>query len=178
MSADAVMPVSVVLERRASKSPWVDHVWEPIGVLPRVALPAGAVMAEGEGFVQYHGGSLDLELFRGETEGYLNNLSQTPPLVYVVLRRDDGDAEIPENLEGLEFKPFLVTVCPYEGNGYAKGNDELVVAGVAMPLPIMAWVQEFVTAHHVDEPFVKRKNRRHQDNDQLPPVLARDGGLS
>lgn len=177
MSADAVMPVSVVLERRTSKSQWVDHVWEPIGVLPRVALPAGAVMAEGEGFVQYHGGSLDLELFRGETEGYLNNLSQSPPLVYVVLRRDGDDTAVPANLAGLEFKPFLVTVCPYEGNGYAKGSEDLVVEGVPMPLPIMAWVQEFVAAHHVDEPFVKRKNRRHQDNEQ-PPSMVRNGGLS
>lgn len=177
MSADAVMPVSVVLERRASKSQWVDFIWEPIGVLPRVALPPGAVMAEGEGFVQFHGGSLDLELFRGETEGYLNNLSQTPPLVYVVLRKDD-EAAGADNLAGLEFKPFLVTVCPYEGNGYIKGNDDLVIEGVPMPLAIMAWVQEFVAAHHIEVPFQKRKNRRHQDSDQPSPLPVRDGGLS
>ena len=89
MSADAVMPVSVVLERRASKSQWLDYTWEPIGVLPRVQLAPGALMAEGEGFAQYHGGALDLELFRGETEGYLYNLSQTPPVVYVVLRKPE-----------------------------------------------------------------------------------------
>jgi hypothetical protein len=170
------MPVSVVLERRASKSQWLDYVWEPIGVLPRVPLAAGALMAEGEGFAQYHGGTLDLELFRGETEGYLNNLSQAPPLVYVVLRRtDDASGTTADNLAGLEFRPFLVTVCPYEANGYIKGNDEIVVEGVPMPLAITAWVQEFVTAHHVDVPFQKRKNRRHHDGD-APPTA--DGGLS
>ena len=103
--ADAVMPVSVVLERRASKSQWLDYVWEPIGVVPRVQLPAGALMAEADGTAQYHGGALDLELFRGETEGYLNNLSQTPPVVYVVLRKNEEGGD-------LEFAPFLATCLP------------------------------------------------------------------
>jgi hypothetical protein len=176
MSADAVMPVSVVLERRASKSQWQDYTWEPIGVLPRVNLAPGARMAEGEGFAQYHGGSLDLELFRGETEGYLYNLSQTPPSVYVVLRRRDDDAEAPPgDLASQEFEPFLVTVCPYEAMGYTESNDELVVENVPMSPEIEAWVGEFVAAHHVDEPFIKRKNKRHQDRDR--PPLAR-GSLS
>lgn len=176
MSADAVMPVSVVLERRASKSQWQDYTWEPIGVLPRISLAPGTVMAEGDGFAQYHGGALDLELFRGETEGYLYNLSQTPPAVYVVLRRKDDEADdLPGDLASLEFTPFLVTVCPYEAMGYTENNDELMVENVPMSAEVLAWVQEFVAAHHVDEPFVKRKNKRHQDRDRLP--LAR-GGLS
>ncbi len=176
MSADAVMPVSVVLERRASKSQWLDYIWEPIGVLPRVNLAPGALMAEGDGFTQYHGGSLDLELFRGETEGYLYNLSQTPPVVYVVLRRNTDDAgDRQGDLSSLEFTPFLVTVCPYEAMGYTENEDEHVVESVPMSSEVTAWVQEFVAAHHVDEPFIKRKNKRHQDRDR--PPLAR-GNLS
>ena len=97
----------------------------------------------------------DLELFRGETEGYLTNLSQNPPVVYVVLRRN-------EDGEGLEFEPFLATVCPYEAMGYTTGGDE-IVEGVPMPPEIVAWLREFVARHHVDEPFLKRKNKRHQD---------------
>ena len=168
--ADAVMPVSVVLERRASKSQWLDYVWEPIGVVPRVQLPAGALMAEGDGVSQYHGGALDLELFRGETEGYLNNLSQTPPVVYVVLRKNEEGGE-------LEFTPFLATVCPYEAMGYTENNDDLVVEGVPMTPQVLAWVQEFVAVHHVDTPFIKRKNKRHQDKDKRPG-LARESGAS
>ncbi len=95
MPADAVMPISVVIERRASDHPWQDHVWRPIGVLPRTASAPGAVLAEGDGWVQFHC-TLDLELFRGETEGYLTNLSQTPPVIFVVLRRN-------EDSKGLEF---------------------------------------------------------------------------
>ncbi len=156
MAADAVMPVSVVIERRAVDSKWLDHVWRPVGVLPAVVGDRGNLLAEGEGWTQYHGGALDLELFRGETEGYLTNLSQPVPLVYVVLRKSEDD-------DVLEFKPFLVTACPYEAMGYCEGNDD-VVEGVAMPAEIAAWVQDFVTRHHVDTPFVKRRNRRHNDD--------------
>jgi Protein of unknown function (DUF3305) len=156
MPADDVMKISVVIERRATNGSWQDHVWRPIGVLPHAATERGRLLAEGDGFAQYQGGTLDLELFRGETEGYLTNLSQNPPVVFVVLRRS-------EQTEDLDFAPFLATVCPYEAMGYGDGNDD-VVEGVPMPPEILSWVQEFVARHHVDVPFKKRKNKRHQDD--------------
>lgn len=168
MAADAVMSVSIVVERRAIDSQWMDHVWRPIGVLPMAAEGCGRPLAEGEGWAHYHGGALDLELFRGETEGYLTNLSQPTPLIYVVLRKSDDGA-------ALEFKPFLATVCPYEAMGYSEGNDD-VVEGVPMPPEIAAWVQDFVKRHHVDTPFVKRRNRRRDDEGRSPRA-AREGGL-
>jgi Protein of unknown function (DUF3305) len=157
MAADAVMPISVVIERRDSKSAWQDFEWRPLGVLPQTAVARGQVLACGEGWNHIHGGVLDLELFRGETEGYLTNLSQEVPVVFVVLRRKEG-AE-----DGLDYAPFLVTVCPYEAMGYTTGGDD-IVEGVAMPPEITVWLREFVTAHHVDVPFQKRKNKRHQDD--------------
>ncbi len=168
--AEAVMPVSVVLERRASNSQWQDHTWEPIGILPRSALPVGALMAEAEGIAQYHGGALDIELHRGETEGYLNNLSQTPPMVYVVLKKNEAGGD-------LEFAPFLATICPYEAMGYAETDSETLVDGVPMPPAVLAWVQEFVATYYVETPFIKRKNKRHQDKDKQPPI-APEGGMS
>jgi len=156
MPADATMVLSVVIERRAANSPWQDYVWHPVGVLPRVSGEVGKLLAEDEGWAQYLGGTLELELFRGETEGYLTNLSQTTPYIYVVLRRDDED-------ETLEYKPFLITACPYEAMGYSDGNDD-IVEGVPMLPAVADWVRAFVTAHHVDTPFIKRKNRRHVDN--------------
>jgi hypothetical protein len=158
MSADAVMPVSVVIERRATDNQWGDHLWRPVGVLPRADLEPGKMLAEGEGWTQYYGGVLDIELFRGETDGYRTNLSQDSPVVYIVLRRD-ADAG------GLEFEPFMATVCPYEAMSYSEGNDD-IVEGVPMPPDVMEWLREFVAVHHVDKPFVKRKNRRHKDNDR------------
>ncbi len=156
MPADAVMPISVVIERRASNNAWQDHVWRPLGVLPRIAGERGEVLAWGEGWTQFHGGALDLELFRGETEGYLTNLSQATPVVFVVLRRNDEPG-------GMEYEPFLVTACPYEAMGYSAGGDD-IVEGVPMPPDVMAWLREFVTRHHVDVPFKKRKNKPHEDD--------------
>ena len=157
MPADAVMPISVVVERRTAKGPWLDDLWRPIGVLPNAAAEErGRLLAEGEDWTQYQVGMLDLELFRGETEGYLTNLSQDPPCVYVVLRRI-------EEAEGLAYTPFLATACPYEAMSYSEGNDD-VVEGVPMPPEIQFWVQDFVARHHVDAPFQKRRNRRHDNN--------------
>jgi Protein of unknown function (DUF3305) len=171
MSADAIMPISVVVERRATKSQWQDHLWRAVGVLPYAAGAPGTLLAEGDGWAQYHGGTLDLELFRGETEGYLTNLSQNPPVVYVVLRRN-------EEAEGLEFEPFLATVCPYEAMGYSEGNDD-TVEGVPMPPEIMAWLREFVALHHVEVPFVKRKNKPHRDDyGGKRPSAADERGVS
>ena len=160
MAADAVMPISVVIERRDSISAWQDFEWRPLGVLPKTDVAPGQLLASGEGWRHIHGGTLDLELFRGETEGYLTNLTQELPVVFVILRRND-DAE--GSSEGLAYEPFLVTVCPYEAMGYSTGGDD-IVEGVAMPPEVALWLREFVTAHHVDVPFQKRKNKRHQDD--------------
>jgi hypothetical protein len=157
MSADAVMPVTVVVERRASNHAWQDHVWRPLGVLPRIAGEPGQVLASDEGWTQYFGGNLDIELFRGETDGYRTNLSQATPVVYVVLRRN-AEAVV------LEFEPFLATACPYEAMSYSEDNDD-IVEGVPMPPEVMEWLREFVALHHVDRPFVKRKNKRHKDDE-------------
>lgn len=156
MAADAVMSISVVIERRASNHPWQDQVWRPLGVLPRIAAERGQVLASGDGWAHFYGGVLDLELFRGETEGYLANLSQPVPVVYVVLRRNDGP-------EGMEYEPLLVTACPYEAMGYGGSGDE-IVEGVPMPPYIVPWLREFVARHHVEVPFKKRKRTPHEDD--------------
>jgi Protein of unknown function (DUF3305) len=161
MPNDAMMRVSVVIERRDANSQWQDYMWRPIGVLPHADSERGRLLASGEGWTQFQGGTLDLELFRGETEGYLTNLSQSPPVVFVVLRKNDQADDA--NGDDLDFVPFLATVCPYEAMGYDSGDDD-IVEGVPMPPEVMAWVQEFVLHHHVDEPFKKRKNKRHQDD--------------
>jgi len=161
MPADATMAVSVIMERRPSDSPWQDYFWRPIGILPRAARERGALLAEGEDWAHFQVGTLQLELHRGETEGYLVNLSQSPPVVFVVLRRGESDEE-------LDVEPFHVTVCPYEAMGYGESGDESVES-VPMPAEVMAWLGEFVARYHVDQPFVKRRNRRHQDETGFVP---------
>ncbi len=157
------LPLGVVLERRRSDNPWQDYAWRPVAVIPGAAPcdPCGqwTVLAAGEGWTHYHAGTLTLELFRKETEGYKVNLSQQPPCIFVGLRSGE-DADCDHDLV-----PFLVTACPYEPQDYLDSGDDLVEA-VAMPEGVVAFVQAYIETHHVDEPFHKRKRKRHESGDQ------------
>lgn len=105
------------------------------------------LLHDADGVTTYLAGTRPLRLFRGETVGYRYNLSQLVPMVYIVLRRADGDAKRP-------LRPFHVTVCPAEAQDYLDGDD--LVEAVPMPPAIAGWVQDFVRRFHVDHPFEKR----------------------
>lgn len=152
------LPLGVVVERRKIKSRWKGHAWRPVAVFagapPRDPRGDWVELRRGEDWVHFHAGTLPLELFRRETDGYRLNLSQEPPRLFVVLR-SGADADSRH-----EVVPFLVTACPYEAQDYLDSGEELVEA-VAMPPDVAAFVQAYVDAHHVDEPFRKRKRRPH-----------------
>jgi molybdopterin-guanine dinucleotide biosynthesis protein A len=144
------MPVTVVVERRKLSNPWADETWLPVGVLPGETHGApGLKLRDGEDWTQYLAGTLPLELWRKETASYQYNLATGAPQVYVVLRRDDGV---------LPWRPLLVTAAPDEAQAAMEGGED-IVEGVPMPPAIRAWVEAFVSAHHVEEPFYKRKRR-------------------
>jgi hypothetical protein len=170
MSRGEHMPVGVVLERRRIDNPWQEHSWRAVAAIP--GTPPGEpwrILAEGEDWVHYMAGTFEVELFPRETEGYRANLSQPVPALYVVIRPDEGEEE---GSGGHEVVPFLVTACPYEAEGYVESGDELVEA-VAMPDPIVAWVQDFVARHHVEVPFKKRKRKAY---DPAKGDMGRGGG--
>ena len=152
------MPVGVVIERRDSDNRWIDYSWQPIAVIPGAPPLEGddawRLIREGEGWSHFHVGTLDLELYKGETDGYRANLSSTPH-IYVVLARGE-EADEPEVF------PFLVTACPYEGESYTESGEE-IVEGVPMPLEIESWIKAFIDEHHVDRPFNKQKVRKAYD---------------
>ena len=168
----ARLALGVVLERRAVDNPWIDHSWRPVAVIPGAGplAPDGdwLLLEEGPGWARFHAGTLSLDLFRRETEGYRLNLSQRPPRLYVVLR--------PVEEAGIdhELLPFLVTACPYEAQDYLDSGEEQVET-IAMPEAVVAFVQHYVDQHHVDEPFYKRKRKRYQEE---PESFARKPGAS
>ncbi len=175
MSALETMRVGIIVERRDIDSRWVDYTWEPVAVIPGAAPLEDASewtpLRQGDGWQHFLIGTLEIELFRRETEGYRANLSNTPPHVYVVLTRGT-EADEPEIM------PFLATVCPYEAESYTEGDEE-IVEGVPMPDEIGAWVQQFIDSHHVDEPFKKRKNKPYDPRKggfSRRPPRARGGG--
>ena len=170
------MAVGVVIERRDSDNRWVDYFWQPVAVItgapPLEEEGVWRLIREGEGWSQFHIGTLDLELHRGETEGYRANLRSTPH-IYVVLARGE-EADEPEVV------PFLVTACPYEGESYTESGEE-IVEGVPMPSEIQSWIEAFIDEHHVDQPFKKQKVRKAYDPrkgafNRKPSVRDNGGG--
>ena len=153
------LPLGIVVERRAVDNPWIDHSWHSVAVIAgapaRSPLDGWTALGEDEGRARFHAGTLPLELFPKETEGYKVNLSQDPPRLYVVLRAEE------EGLSDHEVLPFLVTACPYEAQDYLDSGDEQVDV-VAMPEAVAAFVQSFVERHHVEEKFHKRKRWAEQ----------------
>ena len=122
------LPLGIVIERREIDNRWQKHAWRAVAVLPG----AGAMDPDGEwkelasgeedgaAWVRYHAGTLPLNLFRKETEGYKVNLSQHPPRVFVVLR-DGVDAASSHDVV-----PVAATVCPYEAQDYLDSGTDLV----------------------------------------------------
>ncbi len=154
MRADASMPVGIVRENRKIDHPWQEYSWLPVAVIANAGpVDVPRQLVAGEGAVQFHVATLPVELFKGETEGYRLNLSQQAPAVFVAMREND-DVEA-------RYRPFLATVCPFEAASYSESGDE-IVRGVSMPPEIGAWVETFVTTHHVETPFKKRKNKKHR----------------
>lgn len=152
-------PVGIVVERRRMANPWQSHGWRVIAVLPgRPSTGPWTVLAKGEGWTRYFAGVVELELFRGETAAYKDNLESAQPSVYVVLRRADEEP----GLRLLE-----ATVDPWEVDAHADSGDDLIEA---MPLPedIAAWMRDFVAQHHVERAFYKRTRDRAD-----PEALAR-----
>ncbi len=156
-SVNDKMTVGIVVERRDMDNRWTDYSWHPLAVIP--GAPAldnpneWRLMREGDGWSQFLIGTMDIELFRGETEGYRSNLSSTPSHVYVVLTQGE-EADEPDIV------PFLVTVCPYEAESYTESGEE-IVEGVPMPPEIEDWVRAFIDVHHVEQPFKKRKREAY-----------------
>lgn len=144
--------MAVVVERRRSRSPWVDWLWRPVELVPGLtAEPRPRLLVEGEGWSRWLLGNATLELHRKETADYRLALSAEPPQLYVVLRRVEDDPEHP-------WRPFLVTASPFEAQVYAEPGEDIVEA-VPMPEAALAFVQAFVERHHVDQPFLKRRRK-------------------
>ncbi len=82
MTRKQSMPLGVVLERRTIDNPWEDHAWRPVAVIPNAPpVESWRRLGEGDDWIHYHAGTLDLELFPRETDGYRTNLDQQQPAV-------------------------------------------------------------------------------------------------
>ena len=144
------MPLGIVVRKSPGVTKWARWIWRAVAVLPG-AQPATwkELRRDGEA-VEYHATTVDLELWRKETEAYLSELHTQTPSIYIVLRDasdtvDDQDVEI-----------VLATASPFEAQDYADSGEEMVEQ-VPMPAGVRAWIEDFIARHHHEEKFIKRK---------------------
>jgi len=151
--AQASMHVGVVLERRQGVTAWAGELWQPVAVLPGVPdLAPGSSLGAGEvpGSERIYAGAFVMEWHRTDTPTYRDNLATDAPRIWVVLRANPSGEGMP--------RVFAVTADPAEGEMFTEAGDDLV-ENVAMPAEIAAALAEFVAAHHVERPFIKRRRR-------------------
>lgn len=141
------MPLGIVIRRQPGVTRWAQHVWKAVAVLPGAGAGDWKELRRDHDTVEYHAATVPLELFRTDTEAYLHGLSARVPAIYVVMR--EGDGQRPLDI-------LLATASPYEAQDYADTGEELVEK-VAMPEGLIAWIRDYVDAHHEDEVFIKRR---------------------
>ncbi len=147
-------PVGVILRRSPGATRWAKWAWSVSALLPGAGPADGRVIRREVGpkgeIEERHAATLTLSLHRADAEAYLTGLSNDPPLVWVVLRRDGRHAE-PE--------AHCVTASPFEAQDYADSGEE-IVEPVPAPPALVAWISEFARAHYREEPFRKRRRDR------------------
>jgi hypothetical protein len=142
----ASIPVGVVVERHKAKSPWADYLWRPVSVLAGIpAVEPWTLINNDADVAVFYAGQAVIELHRTETVYYRENLVSGAPKLWVVLRRTATGMAL-----------VAVTADPAEGEALTDAGDDIVET-VSMPGPIAATIDEFITAHHVEQPFIKRR---------------------
>ena len=144
--------LGIVVRKVPGVTRWIDHVWKAVAVLPGAGAAHWKELRRDGDTIEYHAATVQLELFRTDTEAYLHGLSTKIPAIYVIMR--DGIGDDPLDV-------VLATASPYEAQDYADTGEELVEK-VPMPEGLVAWVRDYVEAHHEDEVFIKRRRDKRQ----------------
>ena len=144
------IPLGVVIRRSPGVTRWARHVWRAVAVLPGAAQSQWKELRREGDAVEYHAGTLPLELYRTDAEAYLHELNAQTPSIYVVMR---------DNAESGLLDLDRITASPYEAQDHADTSED-IVEKVPMPDGLAAMLRDFAEAHHEDEAFIKRKRDR------------------
>lgn len=155
MLVEENVAVGVIVEKRKAASPWIDHLWVPVAVVP--GLPEAAPMTlidRDDTMERYYLGASALVLASTDTANYRDNLSSGAPKLWVVMAGQPEDASVALH---------TVTADPAEGEAHTETGTNLVDV-VPMVPEIAAFVASFVERHHVDRVFIKRKRDEFRED--------------
>lgn len=160
--------VGIVVERRHIDSPWADHAWAPLAVLPEPpALAPWTPLPSEPDRASYYLGPATLTLHSVDTAHFRENFLAGHAKLWVSVR--STGIEPPLEFVG-------VTADPFEGEVYGENVDDIVEA-VPMPAAIAEQVLAFFETHHVEQEFVKRQRSEFdpRKGGQRPPPGFRRG---
>jgi hypothetical protein len=161
--------VGIVVERRRLDSPWADHAWSPLAVLPEPPplAPWNALPSE-PGRQSFYLGPATLTLHSVDTAHFRENFQAGRAKLWVAVRPTGIEPEL--DLVG-------VTADPFEGEDYC-GNVGDIVEALPMPAAIAEIVLAFFEEHHVEREFIKRKRQEHdpRKGGSRPDAGPRRGG--
>ena len=145
------IPVAVQVERRQPANRWAEAVHVPVGIANgAMDLPDWTLLREADGTARFHATNAEIVLHRKDTEGLIETVAEEKPVVFVVMRPV-------ETAPGVAV--HLVTASTHEAQDHTDAGED-AVERVPMPPEIAELIEAFVAAHHVDEPFYKRKRKR------------------
>lgn len=149
------LQVGAVVRRTPGVTRWAREVWKPVAVIPGAPMAFWKeLMREGE-VIDYHAGTVVMELFRADVEGYLVSLNMDVPSVWVIMDRDETN-ESPS-----DWFVSAVTASAHEALD-ALDSGESIVEAVPIPETLASWIKEFVDMHYIEEPFKKRVRDKHR----------------
>jgi hypothetical protein len=148
---EQTLAVGLVIEQRQLDGPWGGDAWRPHTLLiPAPEVAPWTSLGRTAGAQRWYVGEADIHLYSTDTANYRDNLESGAPKLWCVLRRSDGTPSI---------QVLLLTADPAEGEAATEAGADLVET-IDMPAAVAAAVADFIAAHHVERPVIKRRRDR------------------
>lgn len=142
--------IGAVVRRTPGVTRWARDIWTPMAVIPGAPDAFWKELVRDGDVIDYHAGSVAMELYRADVEGYLVSLNMAVPSVWIIMDRDQTGRS-PSG-----WVVSTVTASAHEALD-ALDSGESIVESVPIPESLAAWIKEFIDMHYVEEPFKKRR---------------------
>lgn len=144
------LKIGAVVRRSPGVTQWAREIWKPVAVIPGAPEAFWKELVRESETVDYHAGTVSMELFRADVEGYLVSLNMAAPSVWVIMDRDQT---------GRSPSGWVVSAVTASAHEALDSLDsgESIVEAVPIPESMAAWIKEFIDMHYIEEPFKKRR---------------------
>ncbi|MEE3170239.1 MAG: DUF3305 domain-containing protein [Pseudomonadota bacterium] len=144
------LQVGAVVRRSPGVTRWAKEIWKPVAVIPGAPDAFWKELVHDGEVVDYHAGTVTMELFRADVEGYLVSLNMSVPSAWVILDRD---------VTGQSPSGWMLSTITANAHEALDSLDsgESIVESVPIPESLAAWIKEFIDMHYIEEPFKKRR---------------------